>query len=84
MLITIGSITTATRLSRIIEKKLSIPSRVIHTPAEIKKGGCTYSVKTSERYVAEIRSLVKEYGIPVRKYYAEKTDGKRRVYNDIS
>lgn len=69
MLVTIGSITTATRLARLIERNLGITAQVIHTPAEINKGGCSYSVKFNGSYVNDVRQLISEYSVPVKRYF---------------
>lgn len=84
MLVTIGSITTATRFSRIIERKIGVPSEVMHTPSSIRKGGCSYSVRFDERYYERIRDIVKEYSVPVRRYYSEQMVDGRRVYHALS
>ena len=83
MLITIGSVTTASRLARLTEKKLGIPAQVVHTPAEINKGGCSYSVRIKEQYREKEKRLAEEYGVPVRKWYSEGADGGKRVYNAV-
>ncbi len=80
MLVVVGSITAATRLSRLIERTIKSPASVVHTPSDIKKGGCSYSVRFKEQYGQRIRGLVSEYNIPVKGYYYE--DG-RRVNNDL-
>ncbi len=84
MLITIGSITTATRAAKTIEKNLGISAQVVHTPSELNRGGCSYSVRINEKYELNVRRLVNQYKIPVRRWYREVYDGQRRVYNDIS
>ncbi len=56
----IGSITTATR----IQKELSdnkIKSEMVHTPNSTS--GCSYTLKTDEKYEPELRKLSKRYKI---------------------
>lgn len=74
MLVTIGSVTTAARASRIIEKALGINVQVVHTPTELNRGGCSYSIKFSDSYEMSVRRVVAEYKIPVRRWYRE-SDG---------
>ncbi len=83
MLITVGSITTATRLVRIVERNTGFPAEVIHTPASLNKGGCSYSVRVKEKHGGEIRRLIKEYNVPVKKIYSENVINGKRVYNAV-
>ena len=71
MLITIGSITTATRAVKIIEAKTGIKGQVVHTPSEINQGGCSYSIRYSDDYENHLRRIVKENRIPAKKWYRE-------------
>ena len=84
MLITVGSITTATRLTRIIERNSGFPAEVVHTPASINKGGCSYSVRFKDKYYDAVRKLVNEYSVPIKKIYSENTVNGKRVYNAVS
>lgn len=83
MLVTIGSITTAARLARIIEKNTGAPAEVIHTPPHLNKGGCSYSVRFADKYAARARALINEYKVPARKFYSESLDGGQRVYHAV-
>ena len=71
MLITIGSITTATRAVKIIESKTGIKGKVVSTPSELNHGGCSYSVRYDDSYENVLRKVVKEYRIPAKKWYRE-------------
>lgn len=84
MLVTIGSITTAERLARIIERSTGNPAAAVHTPASINKGGCSYSVRFNECYENDVKRLIREYNIPVKRFYREGWNGTERVYHDIS
>lgn len=84
MLITIGSITTAARAAKIIEQIPRISVSVVHTPKELNKGGCSYSIRFNDKYEASVRKIIAEYKIPARKWYSETIDGNRRVYNALS
>ena len=66
MLITIGSITTATRAVKTIEAKTGIKGQVVHTPSEINRGGCSYSVRYSDDYENLLRRVIKENRIPAK------------------
>ena len=83
MLVTTGSITTAERLTRALHRGAGMSARVIHTPAEIKKGGCSYAVKFNEENESAVRRIIKEYGIKVRKYYRESYSDGRFVYHAV-
>lgn len=71
MLITIGSITTATRAEKLIRAKTGIRGKVIHTPSEINRGGCSYSLRYSDELEGALRKIVSEYRIPAKKWYKE-------------
>ena len=83
MLVTTGSITTATRLALALSRETGITARVIQTPAQIKTGGCTYAVRYDESYDAAVRSVIRKYKLPVRKYYRERLNAAGRVYNAV-
>lgn len=84
MLVTIGSVTTAARASRIIEKALGINVQVVHTPRELNRGGCSYSIRFSDSYEMSVKRVVAEYKIPVRRWYRESNGSTGRVYDDLS
>ncbi len=82
--IVIGSVTTAMRLARLLERTVGVPASVVHTPAAIKTGGCSYSVRIIGCTVQTIKAVVDEYGINIKGIYAEEFSGKEREYRDIS
>ena len=84
MLVTIGSMTTATRAANIIRKNLGISAQVVSTPAKLNRGGCSYSVKFNEKYERAVRKIVEAHSIPTRRWYRESYNGNERVYDDIS
>ena len=84
MLVTIGSITTAERLARIIERNTGTHATVVHTPASINKGGCSYSVRFNDRFENDARRLIREYNISVKRFYREGWNGAERVYHAVS
>ena len=84
MLVTIGSITTAERLARIIERGTGSRAAVVHTPASINKGGCSYSVRFNDSYENDVKRLIREYNVRVKRFYREGLSGGGRVYHDIS
>lgn len=81
MLVTIGSVTTASRAAKVIRKVLGINVQVIHTPSALNRGGCSYSIKFNENYMTSVKRVISEYRIPVKKWYREENAG---VYNDLS
>ncbi len=84
MLITIGSITTATRLARLIEKNIGNPAEVLHTPSAINRGGCSYSVRINEKYENAVRRIIADHKVPVKRFYRESHNGQERVYHAVS
>lgn len=83
MLITIGSVTTAAKVAKTIENTLGVAVSVVYTPSELNKGGCSYSIRFNDKYESEVQQLVAEYKLPVRKWYTETYNGRRRVYNAV-
>ena len=83
MLVTTGSITTATRLALALSRETGVSARVIQTPAKIKTGGCTYAVRYDESADAAVRSVIRKYKLPVRKFYRERLDAAGRVYDVV-
>ena len=84
MYIVIGSVTTATRLARLIERNAGVPADVARTPAAIKNGGCSYSVRVNGISADNVRSIIKDYGVNIKGIYTEELSGGEREYRDIS
>ena len=82
ILVEVGSITSATRLAKRLKRAGDSKARVISTPAELGKSGCSYSVKASEESVNFIKN--NHQGISVKAIYIEKIKGEGREYYDIS
>lgn len=83
MLITIGSVTTAARAAKIIEQISNISVRVVHTPHELNKGGCSYSIQFNDKHETNVRKVINDYKIPVKKWYSQTNSNNKRVYNAI-
>ena len=84
MYILVGSVTTAMRLKRLLERIYGIPSDVVHTPSVIKHGGCSYSVRTnSSNALPRVKLIEEEYGINIKKIYVEKKVNGERVYDAV-
>ncbi len=84
MYIVIGSVTTATRLARLLERIVGVPTSVVHTPAAIKTGGCSYSVRITGCTAQTVKAVVDEYRFNIKGIYAEEFSGEEREYRDIS
>lgn len=63
-IITFASMTNAMRAKEALNKK-RIPSRLIRTPARLRKGSCGYSLVINSRFIQACR-LIKELGIPYK------------------
>ncbi len=79
-----GAITTASRLSKAVEKKGCISSRVIHTPQTLSSGGCSYAVKLPDSCMSALLTTSSETGIKIRGLYRERLENGESVYDDIS
>ncbi len=64
----IGSITSATRLSRKLSQA-GINASILHTPAAVNKGGCSYSVRVRERERGALMAAAESLGIKIRSMY---------------
>lgn len=84
MYIIVGSITTAMRLARLLEHTCGVAADVVHTPAAIKNGGCSYSVRVRRVSASRVRDVAAEYGVNVRGIYAEEFNGGERVWRALS
>lgn len=82
ILVEVGSITSATRLAKRLRRAGDKNARVISTPEELGKSGCSYSVKASEESVDFIKN--NHQGISVKAIYIEKQKGESREFYDIS
>ena len=69
MYIVTGSVTSAVRLKRVLESASGYPAEVVHTPPQIKHGGCSYSVLADDRLRDFIRPFCAEKDIPVKGIY---------------
>jgi len=80
----IGSVTTATRLKKMLEKTGVLEAMVIHTPSEISGGSCSYSVRVDYDNLTAGLEMAKELGIRIKKVYRKEKTDRERVYHDIS
>lgn len=80
----VGAVTTAGRLARKMQAAGDLSARVVHTPAELNGGGCSYSVRTAFRSAEPVARIANENRIRVRRYYREVMVNGRRVYSAIS
>lgn len=81
LLATVGSVTTAARLEKLLRKTKGINSTVIHTPASINGGGCSYSLTTDINNLPLLKATLEETGIQIRKLYKEElVDGEKKYY----
>ncbi|MDD6215099.1 MAG: DUF3343 domain-containing protein [Firmicutes bacterium] len=82
ILVVVGSITSATRLVKRLEKYGDSSAKVINTPSKLGGSGCSYSVRARLSSENFIRNNL--YGISIKKIYIEDRTGKERIYHDIS
>ena len=82
ILIVAGSITNATRLEKRLLAYGDKRTRVINTPSEISKGGCSYSVVASFSSENFVRRGMK--GVNIKGIYLIDDSMGMRHYHDIS
>lgn len=83
MYILVGSSTNAERLKKSAERRLGFPAYVVHTPAAVSTGGCSYSVRMDDRALDEVRKIASDIGITIKNIYITKTENGERVYHAI-
>lgn len=84
MYVTVGSMTTAERLRRAAERVIGFPAYVVHTPSELNRGGCSYSVRLDNRAAGDIRRIAGDNEIPIKRIYIERIENGERVYDVVS
>jgi hypothetical protein len=83
-LITIGSTTSAMRLARLIRAQTHCRAEIMHTPSELNRGGCSYSIRTERSAVGHARQIAEKYKLPFGKVYRIQNINGERVYNALS
>ena len=84
MYIVTGSITSAVRLGKAIERNTPFFARVVHTPVSLSGGSCSYSLAIKEEALDAVKRIAEEIGIKIKKIYLEKEENGERVFHDIS
>lgn len=84
MYIVVGSATSAERLKRTAERSIGFPVYVVKTPASIRKGGCSYSVRTDDRALDMIKKIAREKGFSYKGIYKVYNKNGERVYHAVS
>lgn len=72
--ITIGSVTTAVRLKRLLENDMHTRVQVVRTPPQLNRGGCSYSVIADDALRDSIRSFCAGYDIAIKGIYIREGD----------
>lgn len=80
----VGSVTSASRLKKALEKKGCINSEISHTPSAISAGGCSYSVYLSENCIPVLSKTVDEYKIALKGIYKKYIKEGKEFYYDLS
>lgn len=84
LIITVGSVTTAVRLEKRLNAAGIINSAVIHTPAAVNSGGCSYSVRTPYKDLYTVKEVLEDKKLKYKRIYVEdKVDGES-VYRALS
>lgn len=84
ILATIGSVTAATRLKRTAENMGAKRVSVVHTPHNLNKGGCSYSLRFADGQTDIVKNASASAHIPIKGIYGEIQDGRERVYHALS
>ena len=84
MYVVVGSATAAERLKKMSERIVGFPAYVVHTPAAIHHGGCSYSVRLDDRALNDVKAILYDNGISFKGIYIEETEKGERVYHAVS
>lgn len=84
MYVLLGSATTAARLKKAAERIIGFPAYVVHTPAAVNQGGCSYSLRLDDRALSDIKKIAGDNEIPIKRIYIEKIENGERVYHAVS
>lgn len=84
MYIVVGSATTAERYKRRLERVSGYPASVVRTPAPIRTGGCSYSVRIDDRALSLAKQVSRESGLSYKKIYRVQNNNGERVYYAVS
>lgn len=68
LLIVFSSATTATRLKNELTKK-RFPAKVVQTPKNLTKNGCSYSVKTSLSALSAAETFAETSGVKIKNIF---------------
>lgn len=79
-----GAVTAASRLTKELERQGCIHAQIIHTPAYLGNGGCSYSVRIPDDCLEMLQRISEKKNIHVKKLYRESNENGERVYHDIS
>lgn len=79
-----GSVTSASRLEKKLTKYGCTDVRVMHTPAVLTTGGCSYSVRISDKYINQLEIIMKDSRVKIKKLYREILVNGEVIYSDIS
>lgn len=69
ILVTIGSTTSAMRLARLLKAETRYRADVVHTPAVLNRGGCSYAIRTEAGAVEYLRRIAGQYHLPLQAVY---------------
>lgn len=85
ILAVVGSITSAVRLQKDLNRKGYLKVYVMNTPISISSGGCSYSLKFGENVKSAFFQAAKRRRVKVRGLYRIKSDERGEdVYESIS
>lgn len=80
----IGPINTAIRLKKAIMESKGCTPNVVHTPAVINEGGCSYSLKFNEQYIPIVNNYANKLNIFVKGFYIESDMKGEKEYYVVS
>ncbi len=83
ILVTVGSTTSAIRLARLLRARTRFRAEVVHTPASLNRGGCSYAIRTEIGAVKYLREIAEQYHLPFRTIYRIETMNGECVYHAV-
>lgn len=71
VLIVFGSLTTANKINKELERKLRISSRVMQTPKNIPLKSCSYCLRINSENLNKVWDFIKELDVYTKGVYSE-------------
>ncbi len=85
IIVTLGSVTTASRFKKLLSERYRANAEIIHTPVSLNCGSCSYSLRCKMNELDAVKRLAEEIGFKIKGVYREELNIRgERQYNALS